>query len=527
MSDALRTNQAAVATHHPFATQTARRILQNGGNATDAAVAAMATLCVIVPGSVGIGGYGGCMIAYDAATKRTHALEFNTRAPLQFRPELYACDPKPKSMFGYLAISVPAIISGLAKALKDLGTKTWAEVTQPAIEFAENGFEVDAHNRCVLEMWLKTADDLSKKAHFKNGHIPNVGDRWVQCDLAKTLRTIAKDGPESFYQGELPQRIVKQIRAHGGILSEKDFAQYEARAVEPISLDYRGYKVLGLPPTSGTITTFQLLQTLEQFDVGSFEPWSAPYLHVVAEICKSIWPDRDKLGDPGFVPVPYHELLNPTLASSRATQIRQRDIATGVEAKIDDMPHTCNVAVTDRCGNFVSITATQGAQFGSGVCIEGTGIVLGHGMARFEYNNPTHPNRPAPGKRPVHNMVPALLFKDDKCIAAMGLPGGTRIPTVTAQLVVSLVDFQATAEQAVHATRVHCEGPEPLIISKDITKQTASELEAMGHTLKYGEHALGTAVMLGGPANVVRIDDEGQLDAASNASHDAGEVLNS
>ena len=170
------------------------------------------------------------------------------------------------------------------------------------------------------------------------------------------------------------------------------------------------------------------------------------------------------------------------------------------------------------------MTATQGAQFGSGVVIDGLGLVLGHGMSRFDYSRPDHPNAPAPHKRPFHNMAPAIVFKGDRPYAVLGMPGGTRIPTITAQLIVSMIDFNASPEQLVDAPRVHTEGPGPLLVSETIPPETAT-LEAIGHKLTYGQHALGTPMMLGGPANMIRIAADGSLSAASTTSADSAVVL--
>jgi gamma-glutamyltranspeptidase/glutathione hydrolase len=379
----------------------------------------------------------------------------------------------------------------------------------------------------VLEQWHKSADALSRRAHFpeSKGEIPQVGEPWLQKDLAKFLRRLGDEGPDAFYNGDIAQTIIRQVRAHGGILSLEDLATYRARDVEPLRIDYRGHTIVTPPPPSGGLVALQILKTLEHFDLASLDPYSAPYLHLVAETCKACWVDRAKVGDPDFIKLNYEDFLAPLLASSRAAQIRREDIRTGVEARIDDFPHTCNVSIVDKDGNVVSLTATQGAQFGSGVVIEGLGLVLGHGMSRFEYNKPGHPNSPAPSKRPMHNMCPMLIFKDDKPIAAVGMPGGTRIPSVTAQLAISLIDFAATPEQCVHATRVHSEGPEPLIVSKTIEPQIARELESLGHTLTYGDHALGVPLMVGGPANVIRINEDGTPSAASTAAVNAAAVV--
>jgi gamma-glutamyltranspeptidase/glutathione hydrolase len=526
MTDALRTKPAAVATHHPIAAAVAREVLVAGGNAVDASVAAMAALCVVLPGAVGFGGFGGSMICYLAGSGQTVCLDFDSRAPLAYRDELYAVDAKHKSTTGYLSVGVPAVVAGLAASVREFGTLPLDRVLGRAVELAERGFPMEADTRRLLiEQWRKTADAASLHAHFPGGEIPQVGEIWVQKDLARMIRRIADEGADCFYRGEVAQRIVRQVQQHGGILAEEDLATYAARRERPLGIDYRGHTILTAPPPSGGVTMLQILRTLEQFDVGSMDPWSAPYLHVVAEVCKRCWTDRDKIGDPDHVTLDYAELLSAAVASARATDVRQHDVETGVESAIDDMPHTSNVSIVDGDGNCCSLTATQGAQFGSGVVIEGLGLVLGHGMSRFVYGNRAHPNRPLPGKRPTHNMAPVLVLKNGRPVAVLGMPGGTRIPTVTAQMIVSLVDFKASPEQAVHAPRVHAESGEPIVVSDVMPAATARQLQAMGHTLTRGQHALGVALNIGGPANVVRIAADGTLSAASGFSRDAARVL--
>jgi gamma-glutamyltranspeptidase/glutathione hydrolase len=525
MSTPFSTNTAAVATHHPLAADTARQILLAGGNAVDAAVASMITLCVVLPGSVGLGGYGGSMVLYSAKTRKTIALDFDSRCPLAYRDELFADDWTGKSNFGYLAVTVPAVIAGLAMALREFGTKSWTEVSSRAADLAENGFPMDSESRRQLEKWQAGADPASLRAHFPGGAIPAIGKPWVQKDLARMIRRLSDEGPEAFYRGEIPARIVKQIRDHGGILNEDDFASYRPRIVEPLQVAYRGHQLFTPPPPSGGISMLELMKTLEQFDLAAMERWSAPYLHLVAEASKLCWEDRRRcLGDPDFVTMPLQELLSDASAATRAAKLRKPEVRRNPRAG-DSAAHTSNVSVVDREGNLVSLTATQGFQFGSRVVIDGLGLVMGHGMSRFDFFPADHPNRPAPGKRMHHNMSPTIVLKHDRPFAAVGLPGGTKIITVTAQLLVNLIDFDCSAAQTVHAPRVHSDGDEPIAVSGSLPDPVAGELVKMGHDIVRGQSIGGPPNEVAGPANAVLIDDTGRVSAASSAALDAASVL--
>src|SRR5688500_17026109 len=187
MPDALRTNSAAVATHHPLAAAAARDVIGAGGNAVDAAVAAMSVLCVVLPGAVGFGGYGGSMVGYSAKTGRCAAIDFDSRAPLAYRDDLFADDVEARSNHGYLAVTVPAVIAGMAMALKDFGTKSWDEATARALELADKGFPTDKFAHNALTQWNKVADDVSRRAFFPDGTIPETGKPWIQKDLANML----------------------------------------------------------------------------------------------------------------------------------------------------------------------------------------------------------------------------------------------------------------------------------------------------------------------------------------------------
>jgi gamma-glutamyltranspeptidase/glutathione hydrolase len=247
---------------------------------------------------------------------------------------------------------------------------------------------------------------------------------------------------------------------------------------------------------------------------------------VFLEAAKRCFGDRHRyLGDPDFVSIPYEQLLSAETAAQKAAEIRKGDLARGVTTG-NTGPHTANVSVVDRDRNVVSLTATQGYQFGALVCIEGLGLVLGHGMSRFDFDQPNHPNAPAANKRMFHNMAPTILMRGGEPIAVIGMPGGPKIVTVTAQLVANLVDFGMSAEQTVTAPRVHTEGPEPVAVSSKVPESVVDELKAMGHTVRRGQDVGGAKTEIGGQANAISIDERsGALAAASGHGPTAVVVL--
>jgi gamma-glutamyltranspeptidase/glutathione hydrolase len=511
---------AAVATPHPAAAAAGRDVLARGGNAVDAAVAAVLACCVATPGMVGLGGYGGSLVAI--LDGEAVAIDFDSRAPLAYRPDQYAGD-RAKYEQGYLAITVPAVVAGLDLALARFGTLPWAAVSEPAIALAETGVTVTPDLKRTLDNWWKRADAVSRRALFSGGSVPDAGTVWVQGDLARLLRRLAADGPAGFYHGEVPRTIVRQIRDHGGILAEEDFARYQPGVVQPLAVDYRGHRVYTPPPPSGGLTSLQILRTLERFDLATMKPWSAEYFHAVAEAAKLAWRDRTTcVGDPDATPVPVDRLLSAETASRNAEMIRRGECVSGrsTAPNAHDSPHTVNVVAADAAGNVVSLTATQGYLYGSSVVIDGLGLVMNHGMSRFD-PNPDSPNAAAPGKRMVHNMAPTVIVgRDGRAFGAVGLPGGPKIVTVTAQLVVNLIDFAASPATAVTAGRVHAEADEPVAVSSAVPEAVIEELRACGHTVRRGQDVGGPPDEIGGMANALLIGPGG-VAAASQAGPDA------
>lgn len=526
MTHEMMVNPAAVATPHPEAARAAADILRRSGNAIDAAVAAMLVLCVVQPGAVGLGGYGGSMVVYLASTGRLAAIDFDSRAPLAFEPPMIDADARQWNA-GCMSVTVPGVVAGLECALREFGSMRWADVSQHAIDLAENGYVVDADLKRHLDNWMKRSDRVSFRALCRDGVVPSSGEKWAQPDLARLLHRLVSDGPLSFYQGEIPRRITKQVREGGGVLGEADFEAYRAQVVEPLSIRYRGHQLITPPPPSGGLTSLAILKTLESFELSEMPRWGAEYFHLFAEASKLCWQERaHHLGDPDFLCVPMRELLSDAAAAMRAEHIRSAGVTDGAPHPLLGGPHTANVCLADAAGNLVSLTATQGYQFGSQVVIDGFGLVMGHGMSRFDYIA-GHPNAPAAGKRMHHNMSPLIALCDGRPCFAIGLPGGPKIVSVTAQMCVSPIDFGATAAEAVAAPRAHTETAEPVGVSSAMPEPVIARLQQMGHTIKRGQDIGGPPGEIGGPANAILLSDSGSPTAASGAGADTAGIISS
>jgi gamma-glutamyltranspeptidase/glutathione hydrolase len=532
-------NTAAIATGHPLGAAAGIEMLREGGNAVDAAVAAMIALSVVVPGSVGLGGYGGSAVIRLARPKGNRlsaigsqkdasggpqltadsrqplvaAVDFDSCAPLGFRDGLVTADAE-ASQYGARSVTVPAVVAGLDLILREHGSKSWREVSQPAIRLAEEGFEFDSEHKRYLDRCAPKFDPQSLASLFPDGALPKIGDRWRQPDLARILRRLSEDGPGTFYEGEIAQSIVRFLHDRGGILTDEDFRKYRPQIVEPICVTLSGRPGKGQlqfhtpPPPSGGVTSLAIVQTLERLDLLNLEPWGAQYFHLLGEAMKLCWQERKLyLGDPEFVDVPIDRLSSEAAADARAEQIRTGAITRDSQAT-NQSPHTANVIAIDGEGNMISLTATQGMMYGAHLVVDGMGLVLNHGMSRFDYS-PGHPNAPAAGKRMQHNMAPMIALKNGQPAFAFGMPGGPKIVSITAQLAIDAIAFGATPAECVATPRLHTDGDEPLRVSQHMSVSVVAELEKLGHVVRREED-------MGGPINVLAIDPQsGKIDIAS------------
>jgi gamma-glutamyltranspeptidase/glutathione hydrolase len=527
MPQQLIASEAAVAAGHPHGASAGLAMLRAGGNAIDAAVAGMLALCVVTPGSVGLGGYGGSAVIYLARRSergtrtgepaevqrakgqvgRVVAVDFDSCAPLAFRDGLVTAD-RQSSHYGARAVTVPAVVAGLGMVLREFGTKAWREVLQPALRLAEDGFAFDTEHQRHFDRCAAHFDRQSLNSLFPNGIVPQVGERWQQPGLGRLLRRLADDGPEAFYEGEIARSIIRYLGERGGILAEEDFRSYRPRLVEAIHVRYRGDELYSPPPPSGGTTSLAIVQTADLLKLDRLESGSARYYHLLSETMKQCWQERHQyLGDPEFVRPFSGDLLSIRAAAARAKRIQSGAVMHAGPAR-PASPHTSNVVAADAEGNLISLTATQGWMYGSHLVVDGLGLVLNHGMSRFEYE-PGHPNAPAAGKRMQHNMAPMIGLREGRPRLALGMPGGPKIVSVTAQLVWELLAFGATPAAAIAAPRVHTEGGEPLLVSTHMPSTIVTELERLGHAVRKEDD-------MGGPVNVLAVHEAaGKIDIAS------------
>jgi gamma-glutamyltranspeptidase/glutathione hydrolase len=489
-----------VAVSHPLAAEAGAKMLREGGNAIDAAAAIQFALNVVEPEFSGIGGGGFMMVHLATGQGRTFVIEGREKAPASADTTLFT-NPDgsnqgftPASTSGQ-AVGVPGTLMVVASAVQRYGRKRLADVIQPAIALAENGFPVN---------FVLAGDATSSRTNlyqatrdvFRPGGVPvQEGQILRQPDLARTLKLIAAHGPDVFYRGEIAQAIVAaQLgTANGGkpgLMTLEDLANYNIVIREPIVAEYRGYRIASMsPPSSGGLTMIQALKMIERYPLGDasagFGWGKASTLHVMAEAMRIAWADRAVwMGDEDFVPVPKRGLLDPTYVKERGDQISLTARIPGTVAFGDPWPfdvaqrpgrtrlaaaepvshpggYTTHFSVVDQWGNVVSYTTTIEAGWGTGIMVPGYGFMLNNELTDFNFGFNMHPRFGGPGandvqggKRPRSSMTPTILFKGDEPVAAFGSPGGASIINSVYNVLINLVDHGMTIQQAVDAPRI-------------------------------------------------------------------------
>ena len=496
-------------------------MLRAGGNAVDAAVAAAFTEGVVEPLHNGIAGYGGCMVVYLAGRRRVVAVDCNSTAPAAASEEMFTIEKWPPpagyrvpgraNVFGPLAVGVPGVVAGLCLALRRYGTMPLEEVVKPAISAARFGYVPGRRNRLGLvenaAVWRRDYPETARLL-LKDGRPPRRGERVTNPELARTLEELAEGGPSIFYRGQLAERIASRVEELGGCLTAQDMRRYRARVVEPYSGSYRDCRLFTPPLGAGGLTTLQMLRLLEACDPG--EMTAAERLHHLAEAMKTCWPERlERCGDPAFVDIDPEAELSDELAGRLMRRMKRGLRSPGPGRLVAPEPISCtsHISVADAAGSLVSLTQTHGGPFGSMVAVPGTGLLLGHGVARFD-PRPGLPNSIAPGKQPLHNMAPFIALRDGRPFAAFGLPGGRTIPNNQVTLAVGLIDRGLDPRQTLEAARLHTEGAEPLEVERRAGKRVLEGLRKLGHRV---EPVTG----IGGPGHVVTVAGDPALQAGA------------
>lgn len=499
----VRSRNGMVASEHRLATEIGVDILKRGGNAVDAAVAVGFALAVVLPNAGNIGG-GGFMVVHDAKSGKDVAIDFREMAPAKAFRDMYL-DQQGKvvpdrSLYTHLAVGIPGTVAGLAHALEKYGTMTLADVLAPAIKLAREGHTVTPQLAGLLEVERDhlAAWDATRAIFFKDNRPLTAGETLANADLAKSLETIAQQGPKAFYEGAIADRIAAEMAKHGGYITKDDLKAYKVVEREPVSGSYRGYTVKSMPPpSSGGTHIIQMLNILERWPLKEYGSDSARSIHLMAEAMKLAYADRSEyLGDPDFTKVPVKGLTSRKYADELAAKIDPEkatpagSIRPGKPAPYES-DQTTHFSVADNQGNVVSTTYTLNLNFGSGIVAEGTGILLNNEMDDFSAK-PGVPNAfglvggdanaVQPFKRPLSSMSPTIVLKDGKPWLVTGSPGGSRIITTTMETVIDHIDFGMNPAEAAALPRVHHQWtPDELRVEKGLSPDTVRLLEQMGH----------------------------------------------
>ncbi len=503
-------SNAIVVTAERHATEVGVAVLRDGGNAVDAAVAIGFALAVTEPNAGNLGGGGFMLVRF--ADGRSTFIDFRERAPAAASRDMYLDDHGKltrDSLTGYRAAGVPGTVRGMALALKKYGTKTWQDIVSPAQRLARDGFPLSWDLARSLRTSQRLAGFPESMRVFRNRGRPfEFGETLRQPDLAATLDRIANNGPDEFYTGETARLIAEDMAAHGGSIAASDLAEYAPVERKPIDGTYRGYQVLSAPPpSSGGAGVVQILNMVEDYDLGSMVPGSAASIHIVAEAMRRFFADRARFfGDTDFVEIPLRGMLSKKYAATRRASIRT-DRATPSSAVGNSNPagyesdETTHYAVVDVAGNAVAVTYTLNGGYGSGVTAKGTGVLLNNEMDDFTAK-PGSPNAYGllqsennaiePGKRPLSAMSPTIVVKDGGTKLIVGAQGGPTIITSVTQVILDVLDHGMNVQQAVDFPRFHHQWMPDLLYLEPSgnSNDTRRALEALGHRIDLGR-ALG------------------------------------
>ena len=481
-----------VAAAHPLAAQVGAEIIQQGGNAIDAAVATAFTLGVVEPNASGLGG-GGFMVIRFADTGETTIIDYREVAPLAATEDMYELDADGKvidfaNSRGYRAVAVPGQVAGLSLALEKYGTMDLAQVTEKAIHYAENGFEVsEGLSSIITDNFDKiNAYPATAEIYLKDGLPLEPGDTLINTDLANSLRLIAEEGPDAFYKGPIGEAIAANMAANGGLITMDDFAAYKPAVRKPVSGEYRGYEIVSMPPpSSGGTHIIQILNILEGLELDKMEHNSAEHIHYMAEAMKRAFADRGVyMADPDFADIPLDGLLSKDYAidllASIDPVVATEKVSAGDPALYEGAS-TTHASIMDKDGNIVSLTQTIECFFGSGVVVPGTGILLNDQMHDFTVK-PGTANSVEPGKKPLSSMSPTIVLKDGKPFMTIGSPGATRIITAVMQIISNVIDFGMGIQEAIEAPRIHCQGG-AIMLEDRISEDIQAELAEFGHEI--------------------------------------------
>lgn len=468
---------ATIVAPQPEAVEAGAAVLERGGNAVDAALACAFVQGVVDPQMAGIGGFGSMHI-YMPRKGVHEILEFYARAPLAATPDMWVDKVVGESRdgfgfilegnlsdIGYLAVCTPGSLKGYETALRDYGTLDWTDVISPAVEYARSGFMIRNHMHWYwakdqsTDGFANTVDKLGfsetgRRVYFHpDGRLRDVGEILKNPDMGDTLERIGRSGgSDIFYRGEIAQQIAEDFATHGGLLSAEDLAAYELSKIEPIWGDYRGHRIATSPPPGSGFAMLELLQILENFDLGAMQHAGSEHVTLLFEAMKRMTIDKDAhMGDPLYVDVPVADLVSKERAARHAASIHAGERACVDRMTDNSQRDTTHISVIDRDGNAVAMTHTLGSP--SGAITEGLGFMYNGTMSRFS-PFPGRPGSIAPGKRRSSSAAPTIVFRGDDPYIVIGAPGGSYIAPTVAHGIMNMIDFGMGVTEAVSAPRM-------------------------------------------------------------------------
>jgi gamma-glutamyltranspeptidase / glutathione hydrolase len=488
----------------PQAAEAGMAVLAAGGNAVDAIVAGALVAGVVAVPSTGIGGYGGHLVVARPDGKVT-AIDFNTTAPAAMKPDIFPLDEKglvkgKVNDHGWLATGVPGVLAGLQLVLDKFGTRKFPELVRPAIKFARDGFPISKNLAAAI---LKARDQFAKDAGSAKLFLPKgeplgEGATFRNPDLGDLLQALADRGRvDDFYTGDIAKKIAAAFKQNGGLVTADDLAAYKPVEVTPLALEWKGHTIYTPPPSAGGLTAIQALGILKALGWPDGDPKDPAAVQARVEALRMAWDDRLRLlGDPKHGNVPVERLLSDKYAKESADRVQAAVAAKKpVEARSDGRPAggTIHLNAIDASGLTVALTFTHGNAFGAQVTVDGLGLILGHGMSRFE-PKPGHPNSPGPGKRPLHNMCPTVVTRNGSPVIALGATGGRKIPNTVFDVLADRLGEGKPLAEAIKAPRVHTEGDRTLQLEATWPADVTERFKAAGYTVKVGTGATASAI---------------------------------
>jgi gamma-glutamyltranspeptidase / glutathione hydrolase len=492
-----------VVSAHPEASKVGLDILKKGGNAIDAAVAVQFALAVVYPDAGNIGGGG--FLVYRSAKGEMSTLDFREKAPGKASRDMYLDASgnaiTEKSIYGHLAAGVPGSVDGMVKAHTKYGKLSWAEVVQPALNLAQNGFAITERQ---VQEFLSMQKSIKKYNPGKNYFVKDQwtkGELWVQKDLAKTLQLIRDNGREGFYAGEVADLIVAEMQRGGGLISKEDLNNYQSQWRDPLVGTYKDFKIITMPPpSSGGIALLQLLNSVESYPLKRYGFNSDSTIQLLVEAERRVYADRaTHLGDPDFYKVPQKQLINPKYSVKRMANFNWNKATLSSDIKAGDViaesEETTHFSVVDREGNAVAVTTTLNGGYGSVVFVGGAGFLLNNEMDDFSVKPGTpnmfgllggEANAIQPGKRMLSSMTPTILEKNGKLFMVVGTPGGSTIITSVFQTILNVIEFDMDMQSAVNAKKFHHQWlPDEVLVEKGgVDSLVRLKLEEKGYKFR-------------------------------------------